>query len=147
MRIKQTNNNVNNHCMQVNIGDNDGTVEINGVSYSGRNIQVTNGRVIIDGKEQSGAALSQPITINVAGNCGGIECGSGNITIKGSVGGDIRAGSADVCCGDVAGNVLTGSGDVECGDVRGNIQTGSGDVNSEKVGGNVSTMSGDISHS
>jgi hypothetical protein len=104
------------------------SISVNGVRYSGNNITITNDKVIIDGVEQS-QTLVGPITVNVEGNCGDIETGSGDVNVSGS-----------------SGNVQTGSGKVKCQDVKGNVQTGSGNVNCGKVSGNVRTGSGDINH-
>ena len=105
------------------------TISINGNTYSGNNIVITNGKVIINGKD---------VTPN-----------SKEINIK--VDGDIDELKVDACnkieiIGDVS-NVKTQSGDVEIsGNVTGSIQTMSGDVDCGTVGGSISTMSGDIKH-
>ena len=104
------------------------TIRINGVTITGgRSISVSNGRVIVDGKDVTGEEAK---TINIA------------------VHGDISDLSVDAC--DVAsitgmvGKVKPQSGDVRCGDVSGSVQTMSGDVSCGAVAGDVSTMSGDI---
>ena len=105
-------------------------ININGVVISGgRNITITNGRVVIDGKDMT--PDTKDIRIEVQGNVGAI--------------------SADVCTslsvvGDVTGDVSTQSGDVQCGNIGGDVKTMSGDVKCGEVAGNVKTMSGDIRH-
>ena len=105
------------------------TTVINNKSYSGNSIVISNGKIIIDGKD--------------------ITPDSKEINIK--VEGDIKELKAD-CCNkiDVTGNVSnikTQSGDIKVlGDVTGSIQTMSGDVECKNVGGSVSTMSGDIEY-
>jgi hypothetical protein len=105
------------------------TVIINGKTYVGNSISVTNGKVIVDGKNVT--PESKEINIKVEGN--------------------IQELKVDACDKiEVAGNVSnihTQSGDVEVtGDVTGNIQTMSGDVDCANVGGSISSMSGDIKH-
>ena len=105
------------------------TISINGNTYSGNSIVVTNGKVIINGKD--------------------VTPDSKEINIKGD--GDIDELKVDACnkveiTGDVS-NVKTQSGDVEIsGNVTGSIQTMSGDVDCGTVGGSISTMSGDVKH-
>lgn len=104
-------------------------IRINGMSIvGGRNITITNGRVVIDGKDVTGDDTK---TINI------------------EIHGDVAELSADVCntiaISGSAGKVKTQSGDIHCGDVSGSIQTMSGDVSCGAVAGDVSTMSGDIS--
>ena len=105
------------------------TISINGNTYSGNSIVVTNGKVIINGKDVT--PDSKEINIKVDGNIDELK--------------------VDVCnkveiTGDVS-NVKTQSGDVEIsGNVTGSIQTMSGDVDCGTVGGSISTMSGDIKH-
>lgn len=105
-------------------------ININGVTItSGRSITITNGRVVVDGKDVTPDA--KDIRIEVQGNVDSI--------------------SADVCSvltvtGDVAGDVSTQSGDVQCGNVGGDVETMSGDVRCGTVAGKVKTMSGDVRH-
>lgn len=98
------------------------------ISSSG-NIVISNGRVIIDGKDMT--PESKIINIAVAGNIEKLEVDScGKILITGDV-----------------QNVKTQSGDVEIsGIVNGNVQTMSGDVDCNNVSGSISTMSGDIKY-
>lgn len=105
------------------------TVTINGVSFSaGRNISISNGRVIIDGKDVT--PDGKEIRIEVQGNIESLSVDACNvIEVSGNIG-DASTQSGDIKCGDVLGSVNTMSGDVRCG----------------SVGGNVKTMSGDISH-
>lgn len=102
-------------------------IRINGVSYSGRSITITNGNISIDGKK---AELKDEKIINI------------------EVTGDIDKLSADEChnitVSGSCGSVATMSGDVECGNIGGSVSTMSGDVSCGGVGGNVSTMSGDV---
>lgn len=111
--------------MKLNIRN--GVTVINGQTYKGSCIQVSNGRVIVDGVEQ-GVEAGPTIDIQVHGNVEALELENGTV----------RANSA--------GSVKTVSGDVTCGEVGGSIKTVSGDVNTGAVAGSVSTVSGDIQH-
>lgn len=104
-------------------------ININGNKYSGNNISISNGRVIIDGKDVT--PDSKNITI----------CVDGNIS-------EMKVDACDsVVVNGNCGSVSTMSGDVEVdGDVTGSITTMSGDVDCGTVGGSISTMSGDIKH-
>lgn len=102
------------------------TISINGQDYSGRNIVIRNGNVIIDGRK----VTSEDKVINIV------------------VTGDIQDLTVDSCDSvTVHGNVnslQTTSGDVSCHNV-GDVKTVSGDVEAQVIEGNVRTVSGDIS--
>jgi hypothetical protein len=106
-------------------------VTINGVTITGgKSISISNGRVIINGKDVTPDA--KEINISVEGNVERLEA---DVCEKISVTGN-------------AGKISTMSGDVDVqGSVEGSVQTMSGNVDcSGNVGGNVSTMSGDVKH-
>ena len=86
-------------------------ISINGMSISGgKNIVITNGRVVIDGKDVTLDA--KDIRIEVHGNVEKIEADACNsISVSGNVGG-VKTQSGDVSCGAVAGEVETMSGDI-----------------------------------
>ena len=105
---------------------------INGVTIPGtaRNITISNGQVIIDGKDVTPDAKEISITVE----------------------GDVDKLEADACqtisvTGDV-GNVKTLSGDVTVGgNVKGSVQTMSGDIACDgSIKGSTSSMSGNIRH-
>ena len=105
------------------------TITINGNTYSGNNIVVINGKVIVNGKDVT--PDSKEINISVQGNIDELKVDACN---KVSVEGSVKF-------------ISTKSGDVEVtGNVDGNISTMSGDVHCENVNGLVSTMSGNIKH-
>ena len=101
------------------------SVSIDGKTFSGNNITIINGEVIIDGVTQDGE-LTGDINVVVNGNVDRIENSIGTVTAN------------------AVGNVSTQSGDVNCDDVSGSVSTMSGDVYCDSISGNVSTMSGDI---
>lgn len=105
------------------------TIRINNNSYVGNSITITNGKVIIDGKDVT--PESKAITISVEGNIDNLNVDAcDKVTVSGN-----------------ATKVKTMSGDVEIhGDVSGDVKTMSGDVDCGNIGGSVSTMSGDVKH-
>ena len=110
----------------MNISMRNGNISINGNVYKGNSVQISNGKVVVDGIEQS-QVLEHKITVNVVGDVESIEAGSGDVFVSGGVG-SLRTGSGDVKCGSVSGNVQTGSGDIDCGNIAGSVRTGSGDI-------------------
>jgi len=120
---------------------------INNVSHVGNNIIITNGRVIIDGKEVT-PENEKIINIKIEGDVNSVNVGYcqslsviGNVDTLGSTSGDIEvSGSAQ--------SISSTSGDIQVeGDVSGNVSTTSGDVQiGGSVAGNVKTLSGDICH-
>lgn len=107
------------------------TITINNKTYVGNSITITNGKVIIDGKDTTPDA--KEINISVDGNIEELNVDACNkVFVNGSVG-DIRTQSGDVdVSGDVSGMISTMSGDVKCGNVGGKISTMSGDVKHRK---------------
>lgn len=108
------------------------TIRINGITITGgRSITVTNGRVMIDGKDVTPDA--KDIRIEVAGNLERIEADACNsISVSGDAGlvsstsGDISVG------GNVGGSVSTVSGDIDCGAIAGSASTVSGDIKNRR---------------
>ena len=119
-------------------------ITINGKNIFGKNINISNGKVIIDGVDMT--PDSKEITINVMGNIDTLDVDYAK-EIK--VNGDINkasTGSADITCVNITGGARTGSGDIECVTLNGDVQTGSGDVKSTTITGSVKTGSGDIKY-
>lgn len=104
-------------------------VTINGKTYIGNNIIVSNGKIMID--EKNVTSDDKVIIITVNGNIDSLKVDTCNkLGIIGNV-----------------TNVNTVSGDVDInGNVSGSIQTVSGDVKCKNVGGSINTLSGDINH-
>lgn len=103
-------------------------ININGKSFFGNNIVVNNGKVIIDGKDVT--PDSKVINIQVDGNvdmlqvdnCDKMEINgdansakttNGNISISGSVKGDVQTTNGNVVCGQVGGSVSTKNGNIK----------------------------------
>jgi hypothetical protein len=111
-------------------------------NFTGKNIRIQNGNVIIDG--QNITPDSKSISIEVHGNVAQLDTGGCLETvIKGDVG-SIDGGSGDIECKNVTGSISTGSGYVSCETIGGNVSTGSGDVQANSIMGSVKTGSGDI---
>ena len=111
--------------MKLRMRGSNSSVNIDGRSFSGKNVSIVNGKVTIDGVLQDGE-LTGDVNITVHGDVEKLENSCG----------EVRA--------DSIGSVKTQSGDVVCGDVSGSVTTMSGDVNCNSIHGNCSTMSGDI---
>ena len=119
-------------------------ITINGKNIFGKNINISNGKVIIDGVDMT--PDSKEITINVMGNIDTLDVDYAK-EIK--VNGDINkasTGSGDITCVNITGGARTGSGDIECETLNGDVQTGSGDVKATTITGSVKTGSGDIKY-
>lgn len=77
------------------------SIVINGKEYKGKNIQINNGEIIIDGKKQNNEK-SKNYTFIVNGNIKNVNCIS--VTINGNVTGDIDCTSCTIN-GDVVGDI------------------------------------------
>ena len=116
------------------------TIKINGKVYSGNNITIQNGKVIIDGKTTE--SNEKIINIIVEGNIETLKVDFCE-TIKANDVKTLITTSGDVTCNNV-NSVETTSGDIECNDVNGNVTSTSGDINCKSIKGNCRTVSGDI---
>lgn len=103
-------------------------ITVNGVTIesAGRSVVITNGRVVIDGKDVT--PDTKNIRIEIAGSVQSIDADvCGEISVSGNVAA-VKTQSGDVRCGDVQGSVKTMSGDVICGRVSGDVETMSGNI-------------------
>lgn len=116
---------------------------INGKKISGNNIVINNGKVIIDGVDQTpegkeiNIVCEQAVnkievdycnTIQAKGNVGSLVTTSGDVEVSGNIEGDVQCTSGDVEAADIHGSVKTVSGDVDAGRIIGSVTTMSGDV-------------------
>jgi hypothetical protein len=103
------------------------TITINGKTFSGNYIVVTNGKVFVNGEDVT--PDSKEINISVEGNIDELKVDAcKKVSVNGNVG-KVKTTSGDVdITGDVNGGIQTVSGDVDCGNVAGSISTVSGDV-------------------
>lgn len=113
-----------------------GNMTINGRSFSGSNITITDGRIIVDGKDvtdTTGVDMKSILEVKITGDVGSVRCDKG-LTVMGNVQGNVDA-QGGVSCNDVGGDVRA-SGAVSCDDIKGNVHAG-GSVSCDDVGGNV----------
>lgn len=101
------------------------SVTINGVTYEGRNVTVSNGIVRIDGQVVSSKPTHGILEVKVTGTLHNLES------------------DASVNCEDVAGDVHSG-GSVNADNIGGNVNAG-GSVNCDNVGGNINA-GGSVRH-
>lgn len=102
---------------RITITTNGKTVTVEGQ----RNISVINGNIIVDGKRIDVGEIGAGHEVTITGNCGSIKC-DGNVTVEGSVYGNIDCGGS--CkCGDVSGDIDAG-GSVQGSSYGGNIDAG-----------------------
>ncbi len=116
----------NNKEITMNLSMKNGSVIIDGKSFTGSNICINGNKVIIDGVTQDGELVGD-INITVNGDVESLENTSGLVTAKN------------------VGSVKTVSGSVNCSDVSGDVRTVSGSVRANKITGKVSTVSGSVS--
>lgn len=129
----------------MNIFGNKAVLSLNGVSFSGRNVSITNGRVIIDGREVTVPDSQAKLVIEVKGDLAHLEVGScASLTVAGAVGA-VSLAAGTLHCKDVAGNVSVEQGAVSCCNVTGDVKTDVGDIDCGNVAGSVKAKVGDIS--
>jgi hypothetical protein len=92
------------------------TISINGKTYTGKNVSIINGEVIIDGVKQNGDKLQGVVRVEITGDPASIDCDA-PVTVKGNVKGNVIA-DGPVTCGNVTGDV-TADGPCTCGNVGG----------------------------
>ena len=102
------------------------------ISGSGNSVVINGNRIIVNGKEISNLneIKEKEIYIVIEGEVSKLEVDyCKKVEVKGNVG-SIQSGSGDIHVEkDVEGNVNTGSGDVECGgSIGGSVNTMSGDI-------------------
>ena len=118
---------------------------INTKSYVGRNVNIINGRVIVDGQDVT--PDSKTITIQVDGNVDNLKVDACNwVKVSGDVV-RVEMGAGDIECSDITGGARTGSGDISANNINGDVTTGAGDVDAEVITGSVKTGAGDINYS
>lgn len=124
------------------------SIVIGNKSFVGRNVTISNNKIIIDGIDITDQLPDQKkYEIIVTGDVDKIECDvCDKITVNGNVE-SLSTLSGNVECHDVTNSIQTQSGDVECGNIGGNVTTMSGDVDVQgHINGKVNTMSGDVKH-
>ena len=107
------------------ITSNGSRVVIDGRVFSGNNVSISNGKVVIDGVAQDGD-LTGPINVEVHGDIQSLDNGQGDVKAYNI--GSVKIGQGDIECGDIKGDAKTGMGDIRCSVVHGNAKTGMGDI-------------------
>lgn len=101
-------------------------------SFSGRNISIINGDVVIDGQHMNldEFANSPQINITVVGDVHNVSTDNADVTVEGNAG-DIKTSNGDVEVGGavVAGGVESKNGDIRiAGSVAGSVTTKNGNI-------------------
>ena len=110
------------------------TVNINGKIYSAPDncvVSVKNNKVYFSGKLQENLNdwKEKNIEIIVEGDCKEVKADVGNITIKGSVEGNVNADMGNISIeGNVQGNVTTDMGNISAAHIAGNATTDCGNI-------------------
>jgi hypothetical protein len=92
-----------------------GTVTINGTTYTGNSVSINDNGIVIDGNIVSNlSSLGINISVRIDGNCDSVNTTSGDISINGEVTGNVSTVSGDVKCNNISGSVRTVSGDIVC---------------------------------
>ena len=90
---------------------------MNGVTYSGRSVVMTNGKLIIDGVTHT--SNDKVINITITGDIDELSVDSCEyVSVVGNVTGSVKTVSGDILIdGNVSGDAKTVSGGIKCGDV------------------------------
>ena len=98
-------------------------ITINGITIecSSGNIDISNGKVTVDGKAMQDIKASDPTRVVITGSVNSLST-TGNVEVRGNVLGNIDAGGS-VQCDNVGGDIDAG-GSVQCDDVDGDIDAG-----------------------
>lgn len=95
-------------------------ISIGGRTFTGNNVSILNGVVIVDGVQQDGTLTGQ-VELKIEGTLDSLTTDA-SVNMKGQINGNVEAGGS-VRCDDVGGNVNAG-GSVRCDDVGGSVNAG-----------------------
>lgn len=112
--------------MSINISGASGTISVNGTTYRGRNINIENGVVTVDGVRQ-GDKHAGDIVVNVTGDVASLSSVSGDINVTGNVTA-LKTVSGDARVSGVTGSVSSTSGDIIAAFIEGDATSVSGDI-------------------
>lgn len=107
-------------------------IEINGRKFTGSNVSIVGGEIIVDGKEVEGLEGEKEITVNVEGNLVNLHTDHGVVNLKGSaefiqsVNGNINV---DGC---VYGDVKAFNGNIDCKAAQGSVSSINGNIKTQK---------------
>lgn len=102
-------------------------ITINGVNYSGRNVQMDGtGNLIIDGNHVT-QIESKNVVVTVIGNVEELSTTNGDVSVVGAV--DVSSTNGDInISGSVTGNVSTTNGNVQAKEIHGKVKTVNGNI-------------------
>ena len=104
-------------------------IVINNMNFRGNNVTISNGKIIIDGKDVTGEFPEEKsIKINVEGNLNSLNVDNCDYV---EVGGDVEqleCRNGNVSCKNVKGSVHNRNGNILCGDVKGNVSNRNGTI-------------------
>ena len=103
-------------------------VTVNGKTYKGNNVSISNNKVYIDGKlenQEDEKVINVVVNGNIntltidycdnlemVGDCGIVASKNGDVVIKGNVANDVTSKNGNIVCGNVGGNVETKNGNI-----------------------------------
>lgn len=139
--------NNNNTRKNTSIFSSDGvTVTTNGQTFTGKNITICGGKMIIDGKDvKNDVSDSMVYNFVLSGNIDSIQGDIGKIEVHGNVG-SIDSTNTKIITGTVSGNIQTTNDSVNVsGHVSGSIQTTNAPITVQgNVKGSVKTTNAEI---
>jgi len=118
----------------LNFFGNNSQVIVNGKTYKGNNITISNGDVIIDGILQEPIDGKPRLEISVSGDSKIDITSDEVITIKGNVNGNVESKN-NVNCNNIYGNVNAGM-NVNSDDINGDAKAGM-NINCDDIKGNA----------
>ena len=101
---------------------------------NGSEVSIVGSKLYIDGKEYKADGSEPLISITIEGDVGSLKVDKGDVSVLGSVNGNVEAGGS-VGCGQVDGHVVAG-GSITCGNIDGPVDSG-GSVNCMNIEGSV----------
>lgn len=114
----------------MNISMRNGTITIDGKTFSGKSVRIDGNKVVVDGVVQEGDLVGD-ISVVVNGDCETVETSNANVTVKGTVG-SVRTTNGEVACGSVGGDVGSTNGNITCGQVAGGVKTINGNIRHQR---------------
>ena len=115
------------------------TVNVNGKTYevpNGCSVSVINGKIYFDGKlaDDFKNWKDKKIEITIVGDCEEVKVDAGNVTVKGSVKGNVSVDAGDISVeGDIRGNVSADCGDISANYIAGNATTDCGNIGRNSI--------------
>lgn len=119
------------------------SISVNGKSFSGRNVTIINGKVIVDGKTVD-MPDAKEIIVNIEGDLGSLQLDAGTVNVTGHAG-DVHVGQGTAKVEmDVKGEVRVDQGKLECNDIFADVRVDMGNIKASTIHGNATTKMGNI---